>query len=89
MNTKYRNYDKYPCIKAEGKAYSGYEQIKNLINDSDERIIVFDCYPVVDIKSITHGIGDLFDEIFYTDTCAYCGEELTAKMQKNLTDDRI
>ena len=89
MSIGYRNYDKYPFVKAEGKAYSGYEQIKSLIMSSDERIFVFDCYPVVDIKSIVDSIGDLFDEIFYTDTCAYYGEELTEKMQKNLTDDRI
>ena len=89
MSIGYRNYDKYPFVKAEGKAYSGYEQIKSLIMSSDEKIFVFDCYPVVDIKSIVDSIGDLFDEIFYTDTCAYYGEELTEKMQKNLTDDRI
>ncbi|MGN1444614.1 MAG: class I mannose-6-phosphate isomerase [Acutalibacteraceae bacterium] len=89
MNTGYHNYDKYPFIKAQGKAYSGYESIKALINRSNERIIVLDCYPVVDVKSIVNGIGELFDEIFYTDTCAYCGDELTEKMQKNLTDDRI
>lgn len=89
MNTGYHNYDKYPFIKVTGKAYQGYGDIRNLIEDSNERIIVFDCYPVVDIKSIVNSLGDLFAEIFYTDTCAYCGEELTAKMQKNLTDDRI
>lgn len=89
MNTKYHNYDKYPFIKAQGKIYEGYEQIREKINSSKEKIIVFDCYPVVDIESIVSGIGDLFDEIFYTDTCAYSGDELTAKMQKNLTDDRI
>ncbi|MGN1328096.1 MAG: class I mannose-6-phosphate isomerase [Eubacterium sp.] len=89
MNTKYHNYDKYPFIEAPGKAYAGYENIKNAIKSSDERIIVLDCYPIVDIKSIVNGIGDLFDKILYTDTCAYYGDELTAKMQKDLTDDRI
>lgn len=68
MNTGYHNYDKYPCIKAQGKAYEGYDQIRELIEKSEERIIVFDCYPVVDIKNIVNGIGDLFDEIYYTDT---------------------
>ncbi|MGN0526655.1 MAG: class I mannose-6-phosphate isomerase [Acutalibacteraceae bacterium] len=89
MNTGYHNYEKYPFIKAHGKAYCGYESIKNLIKNSEERVIVFDCYPVVDIKNIVDGIGELFNEIFYTDNCAYCGDELTQKMQKNLTDDRI
>lgn len=89
MNKGYNNYDKYPFIKAKGKAYQGYDEIRNLIESSQERIIVLDCYPIVDIKSIVDGLGNLFDEIFYTDTCAYSGEELTAKMQKNLTDDRI
>lgn len=89
MNKGYNNYDKYPFIKAKGKAYQGYDEIRILIESSKERIIVLDCYPIVDIKSIVDGLGNLFDEIFYTDTCAYCGEELTAKMQKNLTDDRI
>ncbi|MGN1349331.1 MAG: class I mannose-6-phosphate isomerase [Acutalibacteraceae bacterium] len=89
MNTGYHNYDKYPFIKAQGKAYQGYEQIKSLIRSSEERVVVLDCYPVVDVKSIVDGIGELFDEVFYSDTCAYCGDELTEKMQKNLTDDRI
>lgn len=89
MNTGYQNYEKYPFIRAIGKARQGYGEIRDLIESSNERIIVFDCYPIVDIKSIVNGLGDLFDEIFYTDTCAYCGEELTARMQKNLTDDRI
>lgn len=89
MNTKYHNYDKFPVIKAEGKVFSGYEEIKKEIIKSDERVIVFDCYPIVNVKAIVSGIGDLFDRIFYSDTCAYYGEELTAKMQENLTDDRI
>lgn len=89
MNTKYHNYDKYPSIHADGEIFSGYEQIKDVIKSSNERVVVFDCYPIVDIKSIVNGIGDLFDKIFYSDTCAYQGDELTEKMQKNLTDDRI
>lgn len=89
MKTKYGNYDKFPSIRAEGEIFCGYGQIRERIQDSSERVVVFDCYPVVDVKSIVNGIGDLFEEIFYSDTCAYYGDELTAKMQKNLTDDRI
>lgn len=64
MNTNYHNYDKFPFIKAQGKAFSGYEEIKNEISKSNERVIVFDCYPIVDVKAIVNGIGDMFDCIF-------------------------
>lgn len=89
INAGYHNYDKAPFIKAQGHAWKGFAQIRQQIQNSKERIIVFDCYPVVDVKSLVDGVGSLFDKIFYTDTCAYSGDALTEKMQKNLTDDRI
>lgn len=39
MNKGYNNYDKYPFIKAKGKAYQGYDEIRNLIESSQERIV--------------------------------------------------
>lgn len=89
MNTKYANYDKFPFIKATGNAYSGFAEIREALENSDARVTIVDCYPVVDVKSLAEGLGDLFDHVFYSDTCAFYGDELTAKMQKNLTDDRI
>lgn len=89
MHMNYQNYDKFPFIKVDGKACSGFPKIRNVLAESGERVTVLDCYPIIDVKSLVNGFGDLFDRIFYSDTCAYSGDELTEKMQKNLTDDRI
>ncbi|MGN0554865.1 MAG: hypothetical protein ACI4LI_03090, partial [Candidatus Fimenecus sp.] len=89
MHTNYQNYDKFPFIKVDGKAYSGFSEIRNVLAESGEHITVLDCYPIVDVKSLVDGFGDLFDRIFYSDTCAYSGDNLTDKMQKNSTHDRI
>lgn len=89
MQTTYHNYDKFPYIKAEGKVFSGFEAIKQVIVENNEKITVLDCYPIVDVPALVNGFDGFFDHVFYSDTCAYSGDELTAKMQKNLTDDRI
>lgn len=85
------NYDKYPFLEVEGKAYSGYEEILNAVNPdvNGNKVVVFDCYPVVDVESIVSAIGDKFDNIVRSDDCAYKNEDLTEKMQRFLTDDRI
>lgn len=87
----FANYDKYPFMEVEGRAYSGYEEILNAVNpdENGNRVVVFDCYPVVDVDSIISAIGDKFDNIIRSDDCAYKNEELTEKMQRFLTDDRI
>lgn len=89
MNRKYLNYDKNPTISVDGMALSGYEKIREFLKVYRNKKVVMDCYPIVDVKLIVLNIGDLFDHVFYTDTCAYSGDELTEKMQPNLTDDRI
>lgn len=85
------NYDKYPFMEVGGKAYSGYEEILEAINPDENanRVTVFDCYPMVDVESIISAVGDKFDNIIRSDDCAYKNEELTEKMQRFLTDDRI
>lgn len=85
------NYDKFPFMEADGKAYSGYDEILEVINSNENgnRVTVFDCYPVVDVDSILSAIGNKFDNIIRSDDCAYKNEELTEKMQRFLTDDRI
>lgn len=89
MNTNYRNYDKFPTISASGQIFDGYDAIRKMIADSPARVVVLDCYPVVDRDELIRHLGSLFAHIFVSDTCAYQGDELTARMQKNLTNDRI
>lgn len=85
----YNNYDKYPKIKAEGKLVSGYEEIVKEFNLTENKTVVMDCYVMADRQEIIDGVGRYFDNIFISDLCAYQNDELTERMQRWLTDDRI
>lgn len=91
INRRYGNYDKYPEIKAEGTAFSGYDEVKKELCDrlSGKGILILDCYPGVYEKELIDNIGKLFDNVFVTDECAYSGEELRKKLYPTITDDRI
>lgn len=87
----YNNYDKQPKIKVDGKVISGYEAIAKKLNLAGcaEKTVVMDCYVMADKDEIIENLGKYFDNVFISDHCAYEGDELTEKMQRWLTDDRI
>lgn len=87
----YNNYDKQPAIKVSGKLISGYEEIIKELNlaDCTHKTVVMDCYVMADRDEIIENLGKYFDNVFISDHCAYEGDELTKKMQRWLTDDRI
>lgn len=87
----YNNYDKQPAIKVSGKLISGYEEIINELNlaDCTHKTVVMDLYVMADRDEIIENLGKYFDNVFVSDHCAYEGDELTEKMQRWLTDDRI
>ena len=87
----YNNYDKQPTIKVSGKLISGYEEIINELNLAGcaHKTVVMDCYVMADRDEIIENLGKYFDNVFISDHCAYEGDELTKKMQRWLTDDRI
>lgn len=87
----YNNYDKQPKIKVDGKVISGYEAIAKKLNLAGcvEKTVVMDCYVMADKDEIIENLGQFFDNVFISDYCAYEGDELTEKMQRWLTDDRI
>lgn len=85
----YGNYDKFPSVKTEKTALKGYDALRGIIENSREKTVVIDCYPLVDCSAVVREIGDLFDKVIYSDECAYSGKELTDRMSKWLTDDRV
>lgn len=87
----FKNYDKFPSMAVDGKAYNGYDEILEAIkiDKNNNRVVVMDCYPIVDVESIISSIGGNFDLVVNSNDCAYKNEELTSKMQRYLTDDRI
>lgn len=89
MENKYSNYNQFPVIEASGLARCGYDEIAGYIEGTGAKTVVMDCYPVVDVKAIVRCLETLFDVVYYSDTCAFYGDALTEKMQKNLTEDRI
>lgn len=85
----YTGYDKYPCKKVEGKAYCGYGELRDLINNYCGDTVIIDCYPEVDTQAILKEISDLFDLIIISDDCALKGKRLENFAKDDLTDDRV
>lgn len=87
----YQNYDKFPKVKASGRVFRGYEEIAQELHLAErrDRTVVMDCYVIVDRDDVIRNLGKHFDNIFISDDCAYQYDELTARMQRFLTDDRI
>lgn len=89
MNTGYKNYDKYPCVKTGFFAKKGYEKLREEIKNTFDRIVIIDCYTGVDKDEIKDNIAHLFDLVIDSDECALSGDELTEKLSYDLTDDRV
>lgn len=83
------NYDKYPSISVDRNAFEGFENLRKILKNTKDRVTIFDCYPIVDTKSLLDNIKDLYDIVILSDECAYKNQELTDKMQRWLTNDRI
>ncbi len=87
----YQNYDKFPKIKVSGEISCGYEAIAQRLGlgQLHNQTVVMDCYVIVDRAEILRHFGRYFDNIFISDDCAYQYEELTERMQRFLTEDRV
>ncbi len=90
------NYDKFPHVDVvgfENAALSGYESIAKEIKNKTKKdcVIVIDCYMSVRINEIVKGLKKhlAFDKVIYSDDLALTGEEITTKIARNLTDDRV
>lgn len=87
----YQNYDKFPKTKVNGEISCGYEAIARRLGLGQQRnqTVVMDCYVIVDREEILRHFSPYFDNIFISDDCAYQYEELTERMQRFLTEDRV
>ncbi|WP_152394676.1 class I mannose-6-phosphate isomerase [Paenibacillus guangzhouensis] len=93
------NYDKYPEVRIEGmdsSAWQGYDKIVaeltcKLNSLGNRNILVIDCYPGVRYEEIlVKMIRPLHaDLVIHSDDLAFSGEEITAMIERNLTDDRV
>jgi len=93
------NYDKYPEIRVPGQdisAWQGYDAIvaeltTKLSQLGDRKILVIDCYPGVRYEEILEQmIKPLHaDLVVHSDDLTFSGEEITAMIERNLTDDRV
>lgn len=90
-------YDKFPEVKVKGydeSVFAGYERISKEIQErigtQGKNVVVIDCYPGVDTKELLEGFKTLdFKTLICSDDCALKEEELTAKIEDYLTDDRV
>lgn len=89
-------YEKHPAVVVTGyddQAFHGYPEIFHALNQAmgGKRSLVIDCYPGVRVEEIIErlvlpmGITEifLFDDVFIP------GEEITKKIERHLTDDRV
>ena len=90
------SYDKYPETRVEGHDGDAWEgvaavsaQLAKLTDDRDYTLVV-ECYPGVD-SEILELVREAYqpDVEIVSDEIFYDGEELTARMQAHLTDDRV
>ena len=90
------SYDKYPETRVEGHDGDAWEgvaavsaQLAKLTDDRDYTLVV-ECYPGVD-SEILELVREAYqpDVEIVSDDIFFDGEELTARMQAHLTDDRV
>lgn len=93
-------YNKYPEINVRGfdnEAWSGYaeiaKEIRRRINglNKDKTVLCIECYPGVRYSELKEGLISVLnaDCVIHSDDAALTGEELTALLKRNLTDDRV
>ena len=93
LNSQYEKNPSVVVVGYDDQAYQGYDEIVQALNQAmhGKRSLVIDCYPGVRVEEIIErlvspmGITDvfLFDDVFVS------GEEITKKIERHLTDDRV
>lgn len=90
------SYDKYPetrVVGHDGEAWEGAAAVTAEIAklaQAEDHVLVVECYPGVgaDVLELVRGAFRP-DTVTLSDDIFYDGEELTARMQPHLTDDRV
>lgn len=91
------NYDKFPKTKITGfddQVWSGAPAIQNTIRaatgSKEKTVLAVELYPGADKEEIRGLLEGLSPSLMIeADTCALSGAELDAKLQDDLTDDRV
>ena len=90
------SYDKYPETRIaghDGEAWEGAEAVAAKLGElahTKDHVLVVECYPGVD-REVLELVCETFkpDTVINSDDIFYDGDELTARMQPHLTDDRV
>ena len=93
----YGNYDRFPEKTLDappGAACEGYETICHYILQKTEGmengVLAVDCYPGVDMQELSAGLEGLRPAaVINSDDCFLSPADFTARIQSNLTDDRV
>ncbi len=90
------HYNKEPEIKINGfddHAFQGYKSISRFLAEKSKtkKLIIFECYPGVRYDEIKSNLIDPLNPelVIFSDDLALSGEEITNKIKRNLTDDRV
>lgn len=89
-------YDKYPETRVEGHGGEAWEGVAAVVaqiarlSQARDCVLVVECYPGVKAE-VLDLVRTAFapDVVVMSDDIFYDGDELTARMQSNLTDDRV
>lgn len=90
------SYDKYPETRIaghDGEAWESAEAVAAKLGElahTKDHVLVVECYPGVD-REVLELVCEAFkpDTVINSDDIFYDGDELTARMQPYLTDDRV
>lgn len=89
------NYDVNPKVSVKGftdSVFSGYQKISAELMSKLETggVLVVDFYPGVNEKEVLSGLASIgFDLLINSDDAALSGVNISEKMERDLTDDRI
>lgn len=97
MKKKVVNYDLQPVKKIKGEGQSVWEGYEEIITELAKRtqkrektVVVVECYPGVWQEEILEGMVQLNPSvIIHSDDCALDIEELTNRLEEDLTSDRV
>lgn len=92
---KYRTskskYDRFPETRVKGYVYIGITEISEIIKKNNAKRIVFECYPGVDVMTLSHRLTDLLPDytMIHSDAYTKSTSEIQQLFSPFLTHDRV
>jgi len=87
-------YDKFPNVEVKGyhhHIYQGTYEIIDVLKKKNKGVLVFECYPGVDLDLLRSSVIDLLKpkRVIHIDCYTHSASKIESMLKENLTDDRV